>query len=305
MKSFILALLGVALLAPAEVTAMSLQKADKTMSNYALVEKVNRKKKKGKKKRDDDEEEDEFDPAILGLIGGLLGGVGNIAGGIVGGETGKTISNSANLVSGISAGAATEDYGAMVGAAANGASAFIPSSSVSNMVGGIGNNIGGGINAFVDGDAAAGLNALGSAGAFSPLAGDQISGGFGTFGGVVGAVDAGGDNMAANLVGQIGGGAGGMIGGVPGTYINNLTPVAMDSTNQITQGQYGSALNTGLLGIGGQMGNTIGGTIFNTAGLSAGAAVDAAVSGNTNQAWANGLGTITNTGNALNGYLNP
>jgi len=69
------------------------------------------------------------------MVGGLLGAFGNIAGGIVGGETGKTISNSSNLVSGVSAAAAKEDIGGVVSAAANGASTFIPSSSVSSMVG--------------------------------------------------------------------------------------------------------------------------------------------------------------------------
>jgi len=87
---------------------------------------------------------------------------------------------------------------------------------------------------------------------------------------MIGTIEEGGDDMATQLIGQATSGAGAMIGGAPGMYINNLKDTSMKTTDQIVHGQYGSALNTGLIGIGEQMGNTIGGTIFNAAGQSAG-----------------------------------
>ena len=113
MKTLILQLIAVAYLANQSAHAIPLQTTlAEHQHHHQLAEKIRRAEKK----------KNEVDPAMIGMIGGLLGGVTNIVGASVGGDTGASIMKAGNMVSGVSAAAATGDAGKIVTSVTDGAS---------------------------------------------------------------------------------------------------------------------------------------------------------------------------------------
>lgn len=206
-----MALFTAVLLSHSQVSGIALDVRDNhTHHKYQLVEKV----KRGRKSEKD---------VDFAALGGLLGGITGVVGGIVGGKAGQDISNSGNLIAGVSSAAGNGgSTGDIVAAAAHGVGAFGPDIGFMGNADAVGKALGGAIDNVDSGNVAGAFTALDGAAALAPGAGGEfLRLGTGTASSIIQAADKKDTNA---IVGSLGNASGSFIGGVAGAHIHNLTP---------------------------------------------------------------------------------